>query len=81
MGITQSSHGVDNVQALANLALLTGNFGRPGTGVNPLRGQNNVQGACDVGGLPNVLTGYQSVSDAAVRAKFEAAWAIPRSFA
>jgi formate dehydrogenase major subunit len=55
MGITQSSHGVDNVQALANLALLTGNFGRPGTGVNPLRGQNNVQGACDMGGLPNVI--------------------------
>lgn len=74
MGITQSSHGVDNVQALANLALLTGNFGRPGTGVNPLRGQNNVQGACDVGGLPNVLTGYQSVTDEAIRAKFEEAW-------
>jgi formate dehydrogenase alpha subunit len=74
MGITQSSHGVDNVQALANLALLTGNFGRPGTGVNPLRGQNNVQGACDMGGLPNVLTGYQSVTDETVRAKFEGAW-------
>ena len=74
MGITQSSHGVDNVQALANLALLTGNFGRPGTGVNPLRGQNNVQGACDMGGLPNVLTGYQPVTDEAVRAKFEKAW-------
>jgi predicted molibdopterin-dependent oxidoreductase YjgC len=74
MGITQSSHGVDNVQALANLALLTGNFGRPGTGVNPLRGQNNVQGACDVGGLPNVLTGYQPIADPAVRAKFEGAW-------
>ena len=74
MGITQSSHGVDNVQALANLALLTGNFGRPGSGVNPLRGQNNVQGACDMGGLPNVLTGYQAVADEAVRAKFEKAW-------
>ncbi len=74
MGITQSSHGVDNVQALANLALLTGNFGRPGTGVNPLRGQNNVQGACDMGGLPNVITGYQPVADENVRAKFEAAW-------
>src|SRR5512141_242409 len=74
MGITQSTHGVDNVQALANLALLTGNFGRPGTGVNPLRGQNNVQGACDMGGLPNVLTGYQSVTDAAARQKFEVAW-------
>jgi formate dehydrogenase alpha subunit len=79
MGITQSSHGVDNVQALANLALLTGNFGRPGTGVNPLRGQNNVQGACDMGGLPNVFTGYQSVADEAVRAKFEKAWGTSRS--
>jgi predicted molibdopterin-dependent oxidoreductase YjgC len=78
MGITQSSHGVDNVQGLANLALLTGNFGRPGTGVNPLRGQNNVQGACDVGGLPNVFTGYQPVGAAAARAKFEAAWRTPR---
>ncbi len=77
MGITQSSHGVDNVQALANLALLTGNFGRPGTGVNPLRGQNNVQGACDMGGLPNVLTGYQSLTEESVRAKFEAAWQTP----
>ncbi len=74
MGITQSSHGTDNVQALANLALLTGNFGVPGSGVNPLRGQNNVQGACDLGGLPNVLTGYQSVTDENVRAKFEGAW-------
>ncbi len=74
MGITQSTHGVDNVQALANLALLTGSFGRPGTGVNPLRGQNNVQGACDVGGLPNVLTGYQPVADPAAREKFERAW-------
>ena len=74
MGITQSSHGVDNVQALANLALLTGNFGKPGSGVNPLRGQNNVQGACDMGGLPNVITGYQSVVDEAARTKFEDAW-------
>jgi predicted molibdopterin-dependent oxidoreductase YjgC len=74
MGITQSSHGTDNVQALANLALLTGNFGKPGSGVNPLRGQNNVQGACDLGGLPNVLTGYQAVTVDEVRAKFEGAW-------
>ena len=74
MGITQSSHGVDNVQALANLALLTGNFGKLGSGVNPLRGQNNVQGACDMGGLPNVITGYQPVIDENVRAKFENAW-------
>ena len=76
MGITQSSHGVDNVQALANLALLTGNFGKPGSGVNPLRGQNNVQGACDMGGLPNVITGYQSVVDENTRIKFENAWQI-----
>jgi predicted molibdopterin-dependent oxidoreductase YjgC len=77
MGITQSSHGVDNVQALANLALLTGNFGKPGSGVNPLRGQNNVQGACDMGGLPNVITGYQAVIDETVRARFENAWQTP----
>src|SRR4030042_2511789 len=56
MGITQHSTGTDNVLSLANLALLTGNIGKPGTGVNPLRGQNNVQGACDMGGLPNVFT-------------------------
>ena len=74
MGITQSSHGTDNVQALANLALMTGNFGKPGSGVNPLRGQNNVQGACDLGGLPNVLTGYQAVTVDDVRAKFEGSW-------
>src|SRR5512145_1960834 len=74
MGITQSSHGVDNVQALANLALLTGNFGKPGSGVNPLRGQNNVQGACDMGGLPNVYPAYQAVTSEEVRAKFEKAW-------
>ena len=60
MGITQHTHGVDNVKTCANLAMLTGNIGRPGTGVNPLRGQNNVQGACDMGALPNVFTGYQA---------------------
>jgi formate dehydrogenase alpha subunit len=74
MGITQHSHGVDNVRAVSNLALLTGNLGRPGTGVNPLRGQNNVQGACDMGALPNVYTGYQQVADARVRQKFATAW-------
>ena len=74
MGITQSSHGTDNVIATANLAMLTGNIGKPGTGVNPLRGQNNVQGACDVGALPNVYPGYQPVADPAIREKFEAAW-------
>ena len=74
MGITQHSHGTDNVMAVANLAMLTGNIGKPGSGVNPLRGQNNVQGACDMGALPNVYPGYQSVADPAVREKFEAAW-------
>lgn len=76
MGITQHTHGVDNVRVLSNLALLTGNLGRPGTGINPLRGQNNVQGGCDMGALPNVLTGYQPVSDPAVREKFSAAWGV-----
>lgn len=74
MGITQHSHGVDNVQSLANLAMLTGNIGKPSTGVNPLRGQNNVQGACDMGALPNVYPGYQSVTDPGVKKKFEEAW-------
>jgi formate dehydrogenase alpha subunit len=76
MGITQHTTGVLNVLSLANLQMLLGNMGVPGGGVNPLRGQNNVQGACDMGALPNVFTGYQSVTDAAVRAKFEAAWAL-----
>jgi len=74
MGITQHSHGTDNVMATANLAMLTGNIGKPGTGVNPLRGQNNVQGACDLGALPNVYPGYQAVTDPQVKARFEAAW-------
>jgi formate dehydrogenase alpha subunit len=74
MGITQHSHGTDNVIATANLAMLTGNVGKPSTGVNPLRGQNNVQGACDLGALPNVYPGYQAVSDASIRKKFEQAW-------
>ena len=74
MGITQSSHGHDNVMATANLAMLTGNVGKRSTGVNPLRGQNNVQGACDMGALPNVYPGYQAVADPAIRGKFETAW-------
>jgi formate dehydrogenase alpha subunit len=74
MGITQHSHGTDNVMAVANLALLTGQIGKPSTGVNPLRGQNNVQGACDMGGLPNVYPGYQRVTDPAIQDKFEEAW-------
>jgi len=74
MGITQHSHGTDNVMATANLAMLTGNVGKRSSGVNPLRGQNNVQGACDLGALPNVYTGYQQVANEDARAKFEAAW-------
>jgi len=76
MGITQHTHGVDNVKSCANLAMLTGNVGLPGTGVNPLRGQNNVQGACDLGALPNVYSGYQKVTDPDARAKFEKAWGV-----
>lgn len=76
MGITQHTSGVNNVLACANLALLTGNLGRAGVGLGPLRGQNNVQGACDMGALPNVYSGYQRVNDAQVRAKFEAAWKV-----
>lgn len=74
MGVTQHSTGTNNVWAISNLALLTGNLGKPSSGVNPLRGQNNVQGACDMGALPSVYPGYQGVSDAEIRKKFEAAW-------
>jgi len=77
MGITQHTSGTDNVKSVANLALLTGNVGKPLSGVNPLRGQNNVQGACDMGALPNVYSGYQKVTDPDARAKFEAAWGGP----
>ncbi|APV44480.1 formate dehydrogenase major subunit/formate dehydrogenase alpha subunit [Dehalogenimonas formicexedens] len=76
MGITQHRHGTDNVSSVANLAMLTGNLGKPGGGVNPLRGQNNVQGACDMGALPDVFTGYQKVSDEVAKTKFEAAWGV-----
>jgi formate dehydrogenase alpha subunit len=74
MGITQHVTGSANVAAIANLALLTGHIGREATGVNPLRGQNNVQGACDMGALPNVFPGYQPVTDEKVREKFRAVW-------
>ncbi len=74
MGITQHVTGVDNVKSCCNIAMLCGNVGIPGGGVNPLRGQNNVQGACDMGGLPNVFTGYQPVTDEKARAKFSKAW-------
>ena len=79
MGITQHISGTDNVKSLANLAMLTGNVGREGTGVNPLRGQNNVQGACDMGALPNVFPGYQKVTDDKIREKFEKAWGVKLS--
>jgi formate dehydrogenase alpha subunit len=77
MGITQHTTGVDNVKSCCNLAMLCGNVGVPAGGVNPLRGQNNVQGACDMGGLPNVYTGYQPVSDPEANAKFAEAWGRP----
>ena len=74
MGITQHTCGTDNVIAVADLAMMTGNIGRKGTGVNPLRGQNNVQGACDMGSLPDYLSGYQLVEDSVAREKFEKNW-------
>jgi len=77
MGITQHTTGVDNVKSVCNLAMLTGNVGFASAGVNPLRGQNNVQGACDMGGLPNVFSGYQLVSNPDLNAKFSKAWGRP----
>lgn len=74
MGITQQSHGTDNVFALANLAMLTGNIGKPSSGINPLRAQNNNQGACDMGALPDVYTDYQRVDNHDSQERFEAAW-------
>jgi formate dehydrogenase major subunit/formate dehydrogenase alpha subunit len=74
MGITQHIVGVRNVMDLANLQMLLGNMGKPGSGVNPLRGQNNVQGACDMGGLPNVYSAYQPVTNEEARLRFEKAW-------
>jgi len=77
MGITQHTTGTDNVKSLANLAMLCGNLGVEGGGVNPLRGQNNVQGACDMGGLPDVYSGYQKVILSDAREKMEKAWKVP----
>lgn len=74
MGITQHTCGTDTVLALANLALLCGQVGRPGAGINPLRGQNNVQGSCDMGGLPGVLPGYGRVDDDAALGRMESLW-------
>ena len=76
MGITQHTTGVDNVVSTANLAMLTGNVGKEGAGVNPLRGQNNVQGACDMGALPNYLPGYGAVTDDATRERYESVWGV-----
>jgi len=74
MGISQSTHGTDNTLSLVNLALMCGHVGKAGTGLNPLRGQNNVQGCSDSGGLPGVFTAYQRVDDPDIRARFEAVW-------
>ncbi len=79
MGITQHSKGTDAVKAISNLALLCGQIGKPGSGVNPLRGQNNVQGACDMGCLPTVYPGYQGVAIKEFKDKFESAWGVPLS--
>jgi formate dehydrogenase major subunit len=79
MGVTQFGQAVDVVRGLAGLAMLTGNFGRRGVGVGPVRGQNNVQGTCDMGMLPHQFPGYQSVEDDEIRAKFEKAWGVPLS--
>jgi formate dehydrogenase major subunit len=77
LGVTEHSQGSSTVMAIANLAMATGNIGRRGVGVNPLRGQNNVQGACDMGSFPHELSGYRHVSDPAARALFEAEWGVP----
>jgi len=76
LGVTEHSQGSSTVMAIANLAMATGNIGRRGVGVNPLRGQNNVQGACDMGAFPHELSGYRHVSDPAVRALFQAEWGV-----
>ena len=77
LGVTEHSTGTEGVMSLSNLALLTGKLGKPGCGVNPLRGQNNVQGACDMGALPTDYPGYQKADDPAVREKFEKRWGVP----
>ena len=81
LGVTEHSQGWTTVRASATLAMLTGNIGVPGTGVNPLRGQNNVQGSCDMGSFPHELPGYRHVSDGSVRALFERYDNVPASLA
>jgi formate dehydrogenase alpha subunit len=76
MGISQSTHGTDNTLSLVNIALMCGHVGKSGTGLNPLRGQNNVQGCSDSGGLPNVYTAYQQVNEPEVKEKFETVWGV-----
>ncbi|MEZ4330885.1 MAG: formate dehydrogenase subunit alpha [Myxococcota bacterium] len=76
LGVTEHAQGSTAVMAIANLAMATGNIGRPGVGVNPMRGQNNVQGSCDMGSFPHELPGYRHVSDASVRGSFEAEWGV-----
>src|SRR6185503_14212433 len=76
MGISQHTYGTDNARCLISLCLLCGHVGRPGTGLHPLRGQNNVQGASDSGLIPMVFPDYQSVKDPVVRARFEQAWGV-----
>lgn len=76
LGVTEHSQGSSTVMAIANLAMATGNIGRPGVGVNPLRGQNNVQGACDMGSFPHELSGYRHISDADTRSMFEKDWGV-----
>src|SRR6202043_1080730 len=77
LGVTEHTQGSTTVIAIANLAMATGNIGRPGVGVNPLRGQNNVQGACDMGSFPHELSGYRHISGNATRSVFEALWGVP----
>src|SRR6202008_3770006 len=74
LGVTEHSQGTTAVMAIANLAMATGNIGKEGVGVNPLRGQNNVQGSCDMGSFPHELSGYRHISDGNARAMFEALW-------
>ena len=76
LGVTEHSTGTEGVMSMSNMAMMVGKLGREGCGVNPLRGQNNVQGACDMGAQPNVYPGYQKVTDPAVREKFEKAWGV-----
>ena len=77
LGVTEHSQGSTMVMGMANLAMATGNIGKNGVGVNPLRGQNNVQGSCDMGSFPHEFPGYRHVSDDAVRESFEEAWDVP----